>query len=264
MGNENHVNRVRNGMQIDGQDTVIDSVDIEIILQDDEQNILFARGTTVPSADAGFSKGCIFIKTNAGDGVKSLYENQGTTLLCSFNLIGDITEAEIANLAVTTAKLANLAVTGEKIAEGTIGASKLATGLEVIKFADRLVSNAELKALHATPIELVPATEAGAGFAIVPLAVMVSLNAGTEVLTESADNLVVKCDTTELIEIETTGFIDQATDQNRYQEKAEAVITPIANTALMLANKGDGEIGGNETADATLSVRTYYRIVPVL
>ena len=54
MGNENHVNRVRNGIQIDGQDTVIDSVNIEIILQDDAKNILFARGETVPSADAGF------------------------------------------------------------------------------------------------------------------------------------------------------------------------------------------------------------------
>ena len=258
------LNRIRNGVRIDGNDVTIDGADIEIILEDEAENILMGRGTTVPSADAGFAKGCIFIKTDAGNGVKALYENQGTTASCSFNLIGDITEAEIANLAVTTAKLANLAVTGAKIAEGTITASKLATGLEVIKFADRLVSNAELKALRATPIELVPATEAGAGFAIVPLAVMLSLTAGTEVLTESADNLAVKCSTTELLEIETTGFIDQATDQNRYQEKAEAVITPIENTAITLTNKGDGEIGGNATADATLSVRTYYRVVPVL
>lgn len=238
------LNRIRNGVRIDGNDVEIDGADIEILLEDESENILMARGTTVPNADAGFAKGCIFIKTDAGNGVKALYENQGTTASCSFNLIGDITTAEIANNAVTKAKLA--------------------LGIDPVLYTDRLVSNAELKALRATPIELVPATEAGAGFAIVPLAVMVSLNAGTEVLTESADNLAVKCSTTELFDIETTGFIDQATDQNRYQEKAEAVITPIANTAIMLTNKGDGEIAGNATADATLSVRTYYRVVPVL
>jgi len=238
------LNRIRNGVRIDGNDVSIDGADIEIILEDDSEMILMGRGTTVPSADAGFAKGCIFIKTDAGDGVKGLYENQGTTASCSFNLIGDITTAEIADGAITEAKLA--------------------TGLEVIKFTDKLVSVAEIKALRATPVELVPATEAGAGFAIIPLAVAISLTAGSEVLTESADNLAVKCDTTEVIEVETTGFIDQASDQNRYQEKAEAVITPIENMAIMLANKGDGEFAGNASDDASLAVRTYYRVVPVI
>ena len=238
------LNRIRNGVRIDGNDVTIDGADIEIILEDDSDNILMGRGTTVPSADAGFAKGCIFIKTDAGNGVKALYENVGTTASCDFNKIGDITSAEIADGAITKAKLA--------------------LGISPVLYTDRLVSNAEIKALRATPIELVPATEAGAGFAIIPIAIMASLNAGTEALTETADNLAVKCSTTEIFDIETTGFIDQLTDQNRYQEKAEAVMTPIANTAIMLTNKGDGEIAGNATADATLSVRTYYRVVPVL
>lgn len=238
------LNRIRNGVRIDGNDVSIDGADIEIIIEDSEEKILICRGETVPSADAGFAKGCIFIKTNAGNGVKALYENQGTVASCNFNLIGEITTAEIADGAVT--------------------AEKLATGLEGIKYADRLVSVAEIKALRATPIELVPATEAGAGFAIIPVAVNVSLTAGSEVLTETADNLAVMCSTTELIDIETTGFIDQATDQNRYQERAEAVITPIENTAITLKNKGDGEIAGNASNDASLSVRTYYKVIPVL
>lgn len=239
-----HANRVRNKIQVDGHDETPDTTAIEILLQDDSENVVIGRGTTVPSAESGYAKGCLFIKTNAGNGVKALYENQGTTASCSFNLVGDITTAEIADNSITKAKLA--------------------LGISPILYADRLVSNAELKALRATPIELVPATEAGAGFAIIPLSVVLSLNAGTEVLTESADNLAIKCSTTEIFDIETTGFIDQATDQNRYQEKAEAVMTPIANTAITLTNKGDGEIAGNATADATLSVRTYYKIVPVL
>jgi len=238
------LNRIRNGVRIDGNDVTIDGADVEIILEDDSDLILLGRGTTVPSADAGFAKGCIFIKTNAGNGVKALYENVGTTASCNFNLIGDITTAEIADGAITKAKLA--------------------TGISPVLYADRLVSNAEIKALRATPIELVPASEAGAGYAIIPVAVMLSLDAGTEALTESADNLAVKVSTTELFDIETTGFIDQITNQNRYQEKAEAVITPIANTAIILTNKGDGEFAGNATADATLSVRTYYRVVPML
>ena len=238
------LNRIRNGVRIDGADVEIDGADIEIILEDDSEKILMARGVTVPSADAGFAKGCIFIKTDAGNGVKALYENVGTTASCDFNKIGDITSAEIADGAITKAKLA--------------------LGISPVLYTDRLVSNSEIKALRATPIELVPATEAGAGFAIIPVAINLSLNAGTEVLTESADNLAVKCSTTELFDIETTGFIDQLTKQNRYQEKAEAVITPIVNTAIVLTNKGDGEIAGNATANATLSVRTFYRIVPVL
>lgn len=238
------LNRIRNGVRIDGNDVTIDGADIEIILEDSEEKILVCRGITVPSADAGFAKGCIFIKTNAGNGVKALYENQGTDASCSFNLIGDVTTAEIADNAITKAKLA--------------------LGIDPVLYTDRLVSNAEIKALRATPIELVPASEAGAGFAIMPVAVNIGLNAGTEALTETVANLDVKCSTTVLLTVETTGFIDQVTDQNRYQEKAEGVVTPIANTSIMLANNGAGEFAGNASNDSSLSVRTYYRIIPVL
>lgn len=238
------LNRIRNGVRIDGHDVSIDGADVEIILEDDAELILFCRGENVPDADAGFAKGCIFIKTNAGSGVKALYENQGTSASCSFNLIGNIDTAEINDGAVTEAKLAS--------------------GLEAIKYQDVSITVAEIKALRATPIELVPATEAGAGYAIIPLAINLNLHAGSEALSESSDNLAVKCSTTELIEVETTGFIDQTSDQNRYQEKAEAVITPIENTAIVLANKGDGEFAGNASDDASLDVRIYYRVVPVL
>lgn len=226
------LNRIRNGVRIDGNDVNIDGADVEIIIEDGEEHILMGRGTTVPDADAGFAKGCIFIKTDAGNGVKSLYENQGTIASCDFNLIGKIT------------------------------ADELGDGLELIKYADVLIPASEIKTLKATPVELVSAP--GAGFAIIPTGVNVSLAAGTEVLSESADNLVVKCDSTELIEVETTGFIDQATDQNRYQERAEAVTVPVANKALIITNKGDGEFGGNASDDAELNVRVYYKVVPVL
>lgn len=69
--------------------------------------IYIASGTTVPDAYEGFAKGALFIKTDAADGTKGLYENQGTTSDCDFNKIGDITAAEIADGAITLAKLAS-------------------------------------------------------------------------------------------------------------------------------------------------------------
>ena len=57
-----------------------------------------SEGTTIPGAESGFAKGSIFVKTDAAPGTKALYENQGTSDSASFNLIGDVTAAEI-NLA---------------------------------------------------------------------------------------------------------------------------------------------------------------------
>ena len=60
------------------------------------------RGTTVPTAGT-YAKGCIFIKTDAANGVKSLYENQGTTTTPSFAGVGAITEvASVTVLAAAT------------------------------------------------------------------------------------------------------------------------------------------------------------------
>jgi len=237
---ENAQFRVRNRVQIDGK--TVGSYDV--ILQDANGYYLLVRGTSVPSSAANFAKGCLFIKTDAGAGVKSIYENVGTTSSCSFNLMGEVTGAEIGDDAV--------------------GADQLDQML--LGYKDVTLTAAEIKAVRATPITLVAATEAGAGYALVPTAVTVSLNAGSEALTESAANLAVRYSgqTTDLIAVESTGFIDQATDQNRYQERAEAVMTPLANTALVVQNNGAGEIAGNASDDATITFRTYYRKVPVL
>jgi len=60
------------------------------------------RGTIVPTAGT-YAKGCIFIKTDAANGVKSLYENQGTTTAPSFVGVGAITEvASVTVLAAAT------------------------------------------------------------------------------------------------------------------------------------------------------------------
>lgn len=236
--------RVRNRAQIDGRDVTINSQTIEVILQDSLGLLLLCRGTSVPTADgAGYAKGCQFIKTDAGDGTKGLYENAGTTTACDFNLIGDISSAEIADGAITSAKMDS----------------------SLIRYTDVAVTATQVKALAATNIELVPATEAGAGFAIVPVAVSVKLDYGSEVLAESDDNFGIRYSAgAELMEIETTGLIDQTNDESRYQAMAEAAFVPVANTAIDLDNNGDGEITGNASNDTTVTFRTYYRVIPVL
>lgn len=131
---DNEKFRIRNRAQIDGK--AVGTLDV--IVQDVDGLYLLVRGTAVPNAAAGFAKGCLFIKTDAGNGVKSLYENVGTTASCTFNLIGEVTDAEIGTgavtetklgaLAVTTGKIANAAVTYDKLASKAVTGAILATG----------------------------------------------------------------------------------------------------------------------------------------
>ena len=232
METDNNINRIRNGLQIDGKTKTVGSVEVNIILQNVSEMVLFCTGLSL-STGAGFAKGCLFIKTDAATGVKGLYENIGTTTVASFNKIGDITSAEME--------------------------------ASLLRYKDVSLTVAEIKALRATNIEIVPATEAGTGFAIIPIAISAKFTAGSEVLTESADNLALLYHASnEIAAIESTGFIDQATDQNRYQEVAEAMRTPEENLAIDLDNNGDGEIAGNASDDCALDIRVYYRVVPVL
>jgi len=241
---DREITRVRNGIQIDGRSETINSIALTVLLKDGNGDVVYCTGLTVPTANSvGFAKGCLFVDTNVADGTKALYENQGTSLLSDFNLIGDITGAEIGAGAITSAKMESA----------------------LIRYTDVVVTSAQVKALAATNIQLVPATEAGAGFAIIPVAVNVMLNYGSEVFAESTDNFGIRYSaSTELMNIETTGLIDQTSDETRYQAMAEAVFTPIANTAIDLDNNGDGEITGNASGDTTITFRTYYRVVPVL
>lgn len=65
---------------------IVGEVNVTVMAVDENNKILFAKGTTVPTdGTAGFAKGCLFIKTNAtGAG---LYVNNGTDTSCSFKLI---------------------------------------------------------------------------------------------------------------------------------------------------------------------------------
>ncbi|MEM5785005.1 MAG: hypothetical protein QW469_00500 [Candidatus Aenigmatarchaeota archaeon] len=84
---------------------------IEVALTDNDGNAILAKGSSVPSAVSGYAKGCIFINTTTG----KIYQNTGTNSSCSFDAIGEINTAEIADGAVTTDKLADNAVSSGKL-----------------------------------------------------------------------------------------------------------------------------------------------------
>jgi hypothetical protein len=134
-----------------------------------------------------------------------------------------------------------------------------------ICYAEVTISNSEIKALAATQKTLVAAP--GAGKCVEFVSALFKLNAGANVLSESADNLAIKYTDAAGVAvtgaIESTGFIDQAADTyTNAIPSADAIVAASAceNKALVLDNTGDGEIAGNAANDATITVGVSYRI----
>lgn len=134
----------------------------------------------------------------------------------------------------------------------------------LIQYAVVALTNAELKALRATPKQLVAAP--GAGKILEFVSAMLVLTAGANVLSESTANLKVKYTNGSGVAvsqaIEMTGFIDQAVNTITNAEPAiDAIVASTAgvNQALVLHNIGAGEFGANAANDATMSVKIAYR-----
>ena len=125
-------------------------------------------------------------------------------------------------------------------------------------------NNACIKGLRAAPLALV-ATPGADKFVELVSAVLI-LNYGSEVLTESVDNLVIQYNTsgTDITAaIESTGFIDSNADIIKVVLPSAAVDVTAANSinkAVELFNTGDGELAGNASNDTTLSIRVSYRV----
>lgn len=127
------------------------------------------------------------------------------------------------------------------------------------------LSNADIKALRGTKKELVATP--GADKLVEVLSAVLILDYGSEVLTESTDNLVVQYATSGddiTAAIEMTGFIDQSADTvmavRPSNPLAANAATDMVNNAVELFNTGDGEFGGNVSADTTMTVKITYRV----
>jgi len=125
------------------------------------------------------------------------------------------------------------------------------------------LTNAEIKALRATPKVLVPAP--GAGWFLEFHKAILCLNYGTNALTESTDNLVIEHESGQDLTgaITAAGFITATADTYCVvlaAAVAAAAKTNIENKNIRLFNTGDGEYAGNAALDTTMTVIVEYWI----
>lgn len=153
----------------------------------------------------------------------------------------------------------NATVGGALAVTGEVTASNLNTHTVSV-----VLTAAQVKALRATPVTLVAA--GGAHVINQMVDAVFALNYGSEIFSETADNLVIEyADGRDITAaIETTGFIDQNVDQVAMITAADIPTMTAAaaeNKAIRLFNTGDGEIGGNASNDSTLTVFITYRAI---
>ncbi len=125
------------------------------------------------------------------------------------------------------------------------------------------LTNAQIKDLADTPVELVPSL--GALRIIEFAGAVLVLDFGSNALVESTDNLVIEYDSgsgpAASAVIETTGFIDQAVDTITFAIPVKDAIgtsSTIVNKNLVLSNNA-GDFTGNAAADTTMTVLVSYR-----
>lgn len=127
------------------------------------------------------------------------------------------------------------------------------------------LTSAQVKALRATPITIVPAP--GAGKVIVPLGGAAFLDYGSNVFTESTDNLALRyengsgaiCSGT----ITSSGFITASADtMTSIIAKADNIVakTVCENKPVVIHNTGDGEIAGNAGGDNIVRIKLAYLV----
>jgi hypothetical protein len=221
-------------LKIGGDYRVVDGVQILQLLSGADDYVLLCSGTTLPVSKKGFSKGCFFVKTN-GDADSSIYVNVGSSTSSNFVLI-----------------------------ENRGSTLSLAQEESTVYTAEVTLTTANLKALRATPIQVVAAP--GAGKMIEFLGATLKYDYATAALTENSCNLGFRYHDGSGLQvsetIEATGWIDQAADTttNAIQTKDRIVASASAeNKKLVIHNVGGEEIGGTGGGVVNLYVR--YRIL---
>jgi len=127
------------------------------------------------------------------------------------------------------------------------------------------ITNTQIRSLRASGKTLLAAPGNGYFYEIV--SVVLILNYGSEILTESADDLIIRYitgATAITASIDATNFIDAAADTMLIAQPLNPIPAVAAanlnNSGVALVNTGDGEYGGNASNDTTMSVILTYRL----
>lgn len=131
-----------------------------------------------------------------------------------------------------------------------------------IKSRQTTITSAQMLALNASPITVVPAP--GAGKANIPVGISLFLDFATTAYAGIAagEDLSLKytdASGQEQIQVEATGFLDAGADAHRYKVQNDALKTPVANAALVLHML----VGEIITGDSSLEVEVFYFTVDV-
>ena len=170
---------------------------------------------------------------------------------------GEWEAADLATSAVTAAKLATDAVETAKLKDAAVTQAKLEEGSVV--FIDKQLTNAEVLAFRATPIELIAAP--GANKAIVVHKFHIVSDDSGGAWTESADDLVIEyADGVDISAAIEAGDLVGGAVVVKAQGVLSTALVPDVNAAVQIFNTGDGEWGGGNAAN-TMSIRIWYSVV---
>lgn len=137
------------------------------------------------------------------------------------------------------------------------GEAKMARAVasSVCSFKDTVLTAAEIGALNATPIELVPAP--GAGKTLIPCYAVTWLNYGGTVWAGSSQNILIKYGTAgaQPINTITEAYMERTADSFGYWSAISGHF-PVENTALYATADADFTTG-----NSPLSIRVYYQTI---
>lgn len=124
------------------------------------------------------------------------------------------------------------------------------------------ITNAEIITLRASAKEILPAP--GADYFYEVVSFILILNYGSNVFTESTDNLALQyASGDDIMTIESTNLIDASADTISVNYPTSVVTNAAAdllNDAIELFNSGDGEFAGNAGEDTTMIAIINYRL----
>lgn len=142
-----------------------------------------------------------------------------------------------------------------------IGLGGVIAGVKPDRSKKVTLTSAQVLALHMTPIEVIAAP--GRGKAVVLRGIEARLDYNSAAYggiagTEDLEFRYTDATGTEILDVETTGFLDQTTDQTRWTPADASAVTPVENAPIVVRLAG-----AITTGNSPLILDIYYLVVPI-